>query len=178
MIRRFFAFALAAAAGVAIGTSGVLLLMRQPAQTRGLREDIVLQRSQLRSSLPQQPLPEERREIVDAQAGHQPGHIIYSTPQTLSAGNYRLEMDVIMLAKTNASEASCIMDLVCGNRITATASLSMSEPTPQITFESPGSDGRSDFVARLFCSGRDTTRVLGVKFVRNPDGAHPTIYQR
>jgi len=152
--------------------------MRQPAQTSGLREDIFLQRSQLRSSLPQQPLPEGQKEIVEAEAGHQPGHIIYSTPQSLPAGIYRLEMDVIMLAKTSASEASCIMDLVCGNRITATAPLSMSEPTPQIRFESPSSEGRSDFIARLFCSGRDTTRVFGVKFVRNPDGARPTIYQR
>lgn len=177
MKRGILVYALVAMAGAGIGSFAVSWLLWERTSVVA-RQEIILPRSQLNSILPHQPLPEEQGAIVDAKPGHPSGHILASAPQNLPNGKYRLEMDVVMVEKQHSAQASCVMDLLCGDQLVSTAPVSMSNPTPQITFRAPGLNGRSDFIARLYCNGRAATRVLGVKFVRNPENMPAVVYQK
>jgi hypothetical protein len=81
-------------------------------------DDIVFARSDLRSELPGQPLPEGRPELVLAPEGHPEGHIVLTVPKELApGGSYEFEMETAVQHSPTSGKPQCIMDVLAGTRL-------------------------------------------------------------
>jgi hypothetical protein len=131
-------------------------------------DDIVFSRSELRSELPGQPLPEGRVELVVASEGHPDGHILSTVPRELApGGSYEFEMEMAVQRSTSG-QLQCIMDVLAGTRMIASKEL-LEPPAGDgehqkidILFTSPGPLNIRTFQARLYCNGRATVSVYRV----------------
>lgn len=138
----------------------------------------MLSRRELSSILPGQPLPEGRREIIEANVGHAAGHVMSSQPKTLAPGIYSLTMELEVAEPRNSAKPSCIMDLLAGDQLIRNTPVQQYERKVELRFRSPAPNGSTSFSMRLFCDGRESVRVFQVTFVLNPDTAPSVIYQR
>jgi hypothetical protein len=168
---------LASIIGLIIGFFATTALISVPERPPP-REEIALARSELRSILPGQPLSSGRSGLVSAVAGHPPGHVISTVPRNLPKGEYAIEMVLEMSPRLARNDASCIMDLLAGEKMIANRLISPASSSESIKFRSPASNGSTTFMARLFCDGRGDVRVLEVQFIKNPDSPPSVIYQR
>jgi hypothetical protein len=132
-------------------------------------DDIVFARSDLRSELPGQPLPEGRPELVVAPEGHPEGHIVLTVPRELApGGSYEFEMELALQHSPTSGKPQCIMDVLAGTRMIGSKELlepraSNSEHQKiDILFTSPGPLNVRTFQARLYCNGRATVSVYRV----------------
>jgi hypothetical protein len=132
-------------------------------------DDIVFARSDLRSDLPGQPLPEGRAELVVAREGDPEGHIVSTVPKQLTpGGSYEFEMEVAVQSGPTGRALQCIMDVLAGTRIVGSKDLSQASTTRaehqkiDILFTSPGPLNVRSFQARLYCNGRATVSVYRV----------------
>jgi hypothetical protein len=132
-------------------------------------DDIVFSRSELRSELPGQPLPEGRVELVVAPEGHPEGHILSTVPRELApGGSYEFEMEMAVQRSATSGRLQCIMDVLAGTRMVASKEL-LEPPAGNgehqkidILFTSPGPLNIRTFQARLYCNGRATVSVYRV----------------
>jgi len=132
-------------------------------------DDIVFARSDLRSELPGQPLPEGRPELVLAPEGHPEGHIVLTVPKELApGGSYEFEMEMAVQRSPTSGKPQCIMDVLAGSRLIASKELLETAPGNgehqkiDILFTSPGPLNVRTFQARLYCNGRATVNVYRV----------------
>jgi hypothetical protein len=132
-------------------------------------DDIVFARSDLRSELPGQPLPEGHVELVVAPEGHREGHILTTVPRDLApGGSYEFEMEMAFQRSSTSGAPQCIMDVVAGTRVIGSKELAELPPGNDehqkidILFTSPGPLNVRTFQARLYCNGRATVRVYRV----------------
>jgi hypothetical protein len=132
-------------------------------------DDIVFARSDLRSELPGQPLPDGRAELVVAPEGHPEGHIVSTVPRELApGGSYEFEMEIAVQRSPTSGALQCIMDVLAGARV-----IGSKEPLEthvgddkhqkiDILFTSPGPLNVRTFQARLWCNGHATVSVYRV----------------
>jgi hypothetical protein len=132
-------------------------------------DDIVFARSDLRSDLPGQPLPEGRAELVVAPEGHPEGHILSTVPRELApGGSYEFEIEMAVRRSPTSGAPECIMDVLSGTRVIGSKQLLEAGPansehqTLDILFTSPGPLNVRTFQARLYCNGRATVSVYRV----------------
>jgi hypothetical protein len=132
-------------------------------------DDIAFARSDLRSELPGQPLPEGRPELVLAPEGHPEGHIVLTVPKELApGGSYEFEMEMAVQRSPTSGKPQCIMDVLAGTRLIGskelleTASGNGEHQKIDILFTSPGPLNVRTFQARLYCNGRATVSVYRV----------------
>lgn len=163
--------------GLAAGFMATLYFLPDPGPPPA-REEFVLSRRELSSILPNQPLPEGRREIIETKPGHAAGHVISSQPRILAPGAYSLTMELDVQEPRDSPKPSCIMDLLAGEHLIGNTPVQTYEGKVELRFRSPAPDGSTAFIMRLFCDGRESVRVFQVKFVRNPDAPPSVIYQR
>lgn len=154
---------LGVALGVVVGLVSGLAATWYPLPDPGpppQREEIPLPRSELSSSLPGLPLPQDRREIIEAKPGHAAGHVLFSQPRRLSPGSYSAEMDLEVYVKWDAVGAYCVMDLLAGDHLVGKVPVTGLDRLVSLKFRSPATNGASDFILRLFCDGRETVVSL------------------
>lgn len=168
---------LASIIGLTIGFAATIALVGEPERPPP-REEIALASNELRSILPGQPSSSHRFGLVNAMAGHAPGHIVSTTPRDLPKGQYAIEMQLELRPRRASNDASCIMDLLAADKMIASRPISPGSDLASIKFLSPASNGATTFMARLFCDGRDDVRVVAVRFVKNPDSPPSVIFQR
>jgi hypothetical protein len=132
-------------------------------------DDILFARSDLRSELPGQPLPDGHAELVIAPEGHPEGHIVSTVPKELTpGGSYEFEMEVAVQRRPTGGAPQCIMDVLAGTRIVGSKDLSQASIAGaehqkfDILFTSPGPLNVRSFQARLYCNGRATVSVYRV----------------
>jgi hypothetical protein len=132
-------------------------------------DDIVFARSDLRSNLPGQPLPEGRPELVVAPEGHPEGHIVLTVPRELApGGSYEFEMEMAAQHSPISGEPLCIMDVLAGTRVIDKKEILETSPgngehqKVDLLFTSPGPLNVRTFQARLWCAGRATVSVYRV----------------
>ena len=102
-----------------------------------MREDMSLKRSQLPSSLSNQPLPLSKQQIIVAPKGHPEGHIVSTVPMKLDPGNHAFEIEIEQSGRDASNTPPCIIVALSDGKVLRNKPISFFENKARLDIDLP-----------------------------------------